>query len=122
MRRLFTTVLTLSLVAVWLAPAVIAQDRAAMEQRLRTELAKILKKDAAQLPVDKPVTGLGADALDVIEWQMAAERTYRVNIADDKLFEPAPAGKDPTVRKDLTISSMAVVVATAKPWPAGKTK
>jgi len=120
MRRLFTTLLTISLVTLWLAPALIAQDRAAMEQRLRTELAKILKKDATQLPLDKPVVGFGAKELDVIEWQMAAERTYRVDISDDKLFDEK--AKPIAVRKDLTISSMAAVVATAKPWPAGKTK
>src|SRR5262245_39821224 len=120
MHRLFTTILAVSLVAVWLAPAASAQDRAAVEQRLRTELAKILKKDPAQLPLDKPVTGLGATELDVIEWQMAAERTFRVDISDDKLFDEK--AKPLAVRKDLTISSMATVVATSKPWPAGKTK
>ena len=55
---------------------------------LRTELALIRKKDAGQLPVDKPVTGLGADDLDVVEWQMAAERVFRVDIPNDKLFDP----------------------------------
>lgn len=118
MRRLFKTLLTVSLATVWLASAVNAQDRAAIEQRLRVELAKILKKDAGQLPVDKPVTGLGAKALDVIEWQMAAERTFRVDIADDKLFEP----KSTVIRKDLSISAMAGIVAKAQPWPKGKTK
>ena len=89
-----------------------------MEQRLRVELAKILKKDAAQLPVDKPVTGLGADDLAVVEWQMAAEKAFRVDIADDKLFDP----KSGSARKELTVSSMAAIVATSKPWPAGRTK
>jgi acyl carrier protein len=118
MHRLFTTILTVSLVALWLAPAVIAQDRAAIEQHLRVELAKILKKDATQLPVDRPITGLGADELAVVEWQMAAERTFRVDIADDKLFDP----KSGAVRKELSISSMAVIVGASKPWPAGRTK
>ena len=115
MRRLLT-ILTLSLVTVWLVPAAFAQDRAAVEQRLRTELAKILKKDTAQLPVDKPIVGFGAKELDVIEWQMAAEKAFRVDISDDKLFMPNV--KPLTTRKDLTIASMATVVATSKPWPA----
>ena len=50
---------------------------------------------------------------------MAAEKAFRVDIDDDKLFEP----KSKTVtRKDLTILSMAAAVATGKPWPPGKTK
>ena len=118
MHRLYKTIVSASLVVVCLVSAASAQDRAAIEQRLRVELAKILKKDAAQLPMDKPVTGLGAKELDVVEWQMAAERTFRVDIANDKIFEP----KSSAVRKELSISSMAGVVATAKPWPKGKTK
>ena len=118
MHRLLKTVLTASLTAVLLVSAVSAQDRAAMVQRLRTELALILKKDAGQLPVDRPVTGLGADDLDVVEWQMAAERTFRVDISNDKLFDP----KTKSARKELTISSMAGIVATSQPWPKGRTK
>jgi acyl carrier protein len=119
MRRLFTTLFTISLVTLWLVPAAAAQDRAAIEQRLREELAKLLKKDPAQLPLDKPVVKLGADDLSVVEWQMAAEKAFRVYIDTDKLFDPKSKG---VARKDLTISSMAAAVATGKPWPAGKTK
>ena len=119
MRRWFTILPTILLVTLWFVPAAMAQDRAAIEQRLRTELAKLLKKDPAQLPLDKPVVTLGADDLSVVEWQMAAERAFRVYIDNDKLFDP----KSKTVaRKDLTISSMAAAVAAGKPWPAGKTK
>jgi acyl carrier protein len=118
MRRLLTALLTLSLVTAWLVPAAFAQSGAAVE-RLRTELAKILKKDPAQLPVDKPVTAFGADDLSVVEWQMAAEKAFRVDISDDKLFDPKANG---ATRTDLTITSMAAAVATGKPWPAGKTK
>jgi len=117
--RLLTTLLTISLVTVWLVPPASAQDRAAIEQRLREELGKLLKKDPAKLPLDKPVITLGADDLTVVEWQMAAEKAFRVDIDPDKLFEP----KSKTVaRKDLTILSMAGAVATGKPWPPGKTK
>ena len=118
MYRILKTMLTVSLVTVSLVSAGNAQDRAGIEQRLRVELAKILKKDATQLPVDKPITGLGVDELDVVEWQMAAERTFRVDIADDNLFDP----KSGAVRKELSISSMATIVATSKPWRAGRTK
>ncbi len=116
--RKITTVLTIWLAVAVLASTVSAQDRAAIVQRLRTELATLLKKNAAQLPVDKPVMELGADDLTVVEWQMAAERTFRVSISNDKVFDP----KLKAARKDLTITSMAEIVANSPPWPKGKTK
>ena len=118
MHRRLVKVLAAGFVLMWLAPPAMAQDRAAMVQRLRAELALILKKDAATLPVDKPVAELGADDLDVVEWQMAAERTFRVDIPNDKVFDP----KTKSARKELTISSMAGIVATSQPWPKGRTK
>jgi acyl carrier protein len=119
MRRLITTIVAASIATVLLAPAANAQDKTTIVQRLRAELATLLKKDAAKLPVDKPVAGLGADELTVIEWQMAAEKAFRVNISDDKLFEK----KNPlTTRKDLSVNSMAGIVAESPKWPAGKTK
>ena len=118
MPRLIQKVLAVGFAAVLLVSAVSAQDRAAMVQRLRTELATLLKKDAGQLPIDKPVMGLGADDLTIVEWQMAAERTFRVDIPNDKLFDP----KTKTARKELTISSMAGIVATSKPWRKGRTQ
>jgi acyl carrier protein len=96
-----------------------AKDQASVVDRLRTELATLLKKKAEQLPADKPVAELGADELTVIEWQMAAERAFRVYIDDEKLFDKKPTLR---TRKDLTITSMAAVVAGSKPWPPGKTK
>ena len=99
-------------VAVLLASPVSAQDRAAVVQRLRAELAILLNKDAAQLPVDKPVTELGADDLHIVEWQMAAERAFRVDISDNNNLDP----------KELSISSMAEIVLDSPPWPEGKTR
>jgi acyl carrier protein len=119
MRRLFPTLMTISLVAFAFAPAAMAQERATAQERIRTELAKLLKKEPAQLPVDRPVTTLGADELTVVEWQMACEKAFRVDIDNDKLFDPEAKGAP---RKDLTVASMARIVANSKPWPAGKTK
>src|SRR4026208_1096968 len=99
MHRFLKTTFTACLIAVLLASTVGAQDRSAIVQRLRSELARLLKKDVGKLPVDKPVTGLGASDLTIIEWQMAAEKAFRVNISDDKLFDP----KSKTVRKGLSI-------------------
>ena len=84
------------------------QDREAIVGRLRTELARLLKKDAEQLPVDTPVTELGADDLTVVEWQMAAERAFSIDIDDDKLFDTGTR-----TRPTLTIAAMAEVVAAS---------
>ena len=111
MHRLLKITFALWFVAVMLTSPVSAQDRAAVVQRLRAELATLLNKDAAQLPVDKPVTELGADDLDIVEWQMAAERAFRVDISDNNLHP-----------KELSISSMAEIVLDSPPWPEGKTR
>ena len=77
---------------------------------MRSELARLLKRGADELQVDTPVTELGADDLTVVEWQMAAERAFGVDIDDDTLFN---AGTK--TRPDLTIARMADVVVSAPP-------
>lgn len=91
------------------APAQAGQDRGAVVERLRTELARLLKKDASQLPIGTPVTELGADDLTVVEWQMAAERAFGIDIDDDQLFDPGTR-----TRPTLTIDAMAEVVVNAR--------
>ena len=119
MHRLFRRIVIVSFAAAVLTTTADAQDKATIVQRLRAELATLLKKDAAKLPVDKPVATLGADELTVIEWQMAYERAFRVDISDDKLFDKqSPL----TTRKDLTIDAMAGIVAESPKWPKGRTK
>jgi acyl carrier protein len=84
-------------------------DRQTVTQQVRVELAKLLKKDPAQLPVDKPVLELGADELTVVEWVMANERVFRIRIADEKTEDP----KTKKTRKDLSIAHMATIVLAA---------
>ena len=93
----------------FIAAAFGAQDRAATVQRVRAELATILKKEAAKLPVDKPVVELGADDLDVVEWVMAVEEAFRIEIPDAKVVDP----KTKNVRKDFSIASMVTIVMEA---------
>lgn len=97
------------ILACLVAATAFAADRDAVVQRVRGELATLLKKDAAKLPIDKPVLELGADDLMVVEWVMAMERVYRVRIPDAKTVDP----KSKTARKDLTIIVMASIVAEA---------
>ena len=107
------------LIAVTLfATAFGAQDRATVVQRVQAELATVLKKEAAKLPVDKPVAELGADELHVVEWVMALDEAFRVRIPNDKVVD----GKTKKVRKDLSIASMAAIVMEAPPRPSGKKK
>jgi hypothetical protein len=49
---------------------------------------------------------------------MASEKAFRVHIDDDRLFDP----KSKAIQKSLSISSMAQIVATSRPWPKGKTR
>jgi acyl carrier protein len=92
-------------------------DRAAVVERLRAELATLLKREPGQLPTNASVAKLGADDLTVVEWQMAAERTFRVDLDENRLFEPGTK-----TRGDLTIETMAAIVETGKPWPPGRTR
>ncbi|OYV07217.1 MAG: hypothetical protein CFE26_02150 [Verrucomicrobiales bacterium VVV1] len=71
--------------------------------RVRAELANQLGKEAASLPVDKPVESLGADELDVLEWVLAVEDAYSVNIPTDKVVDQ----KSQKVRRNLSISDVA---------------
>lgn len=71
--------------------------------RVRAELATQLGKDAASLPVDKPVESLGADELDVLEWVLAAGDAYSVTIPHDKIVDQ----KSQKARKNLSISDVA---------------
>lgn len=70
--------------------------------RVRAELANQLGKEAASLPVDKPVESLGADELDVFEWFLAVEDAFSVDIPNDRIFD-----KNGKARKDLSISVLA---------------
>jgi acyl carrier protein len=93
----------------FLVSAFAAPDRAAVVQRVRAELATILKKEAAKLPIDKPVLELGADELDVVEWVMAVEEAFRVQIPDEKIADK----KSEMVRKDFSIASMVTIVMSS---------
>jgi acyl carrier protein len=115
--RFLPTALAL-LIAVTLSPSsAFTQVSTSVVEGVRATLAEVLRTDAAKLPVDTPVTELGADDLSVVEWQMATEKAFRVDIPSEKLFD-----SQTNTRKDLSISSMAQIVAASKPWPEGKTR
>lgn len=77
--------------------------------RVRKEAAKILKKDAAQVDVSKPLAALGADELDTVEIVMAVEEAFNVEIPDDVI-----AGKSDEVSKTLTLQKLAELVSRQK--------
>jgi acyl carrier protein len=75
-------------------------------ERVRSEVAKILKKDPAQIEVTKPLLALGADDLDIVEIVMAVEEAFKVEIPDSAI-----AGKGGEVSKSLTVQTLAEIVA-----------
>ncbi len=81
-------------------------------------MAAILKKEAAKLPIDKPVVEFGADDLDVVEWVMAVEEAFRIPIPDDRIVDP----KSKATRKELSIAYMTSIVLEGLERAKGKKK
>ena len=75
--------------------------------RVRSEVAKILKKDAAQIEVMKPLVSQGADDLDIVEIVMAVEEAFKVEIPDSALG----GEKVGEVGKTLTVQKLAEIVS-----------
>ena len=74
--------------------------------RIRAEVATILKKDSAQIDVTKPLVAQGADELDLVEIVMAVEEAFKVEIPDSAIGENVnEAGKT------LTVVKLAEIVA-----------
>jgi acyl carrier protein len=84
-----------------------ASSREAVVERVRAELAKVLKVEPAKLPIEKPVVQLGADDLHFVEWAMAVEKSLGVYIPEEKFVDP----KSKSARKDFSIGTMAALVS-----------
>ena len=74
--------------------------------RVRTEVATILKKDAAQIDVTKPLVAQGADELDIVEIVMAVEEAFKVEIPDSSIGENVNEAS-----KTLTVAKLAEIVS-----------
>lgn len=74
--------------------------------RVRSEVATILKKDAAQIDIAKPLVAQGADELDIVEIVMAVEEAFKVEIPDSAVGESVNE-----VSKTLTVQKLADIVA-----------
>jgi len=75
-------------------------------ESVRSEVAKILKKETSQVDVTKPLAALGADDLDVVEIVMALEEKFKVEIPDSTLGD-----KPDDVGKTLTVQKLAEIVS-----------
>jgi acyl carrier protein len=75
-------------------------------ESVRSEVAKILKKEASQVEVTKPLAALGADDLDVVEIVTALEEKFKVEIPDSTLGD-----KPDDVGKTLTVQKLAEIVS-----------
>ena len=91
-----------------------AMQRQRMEQtpekvvnRVRAEVATILKKDSAQIDVMKPLVVQGADELDLVEIVMAVEEAFKVEIPDSAIGENVSEAS-----KTLTVAKLAEIVST----------
>lgn len=90
-----------------------AKQRLRMQQspekvvdRIRAEVAAILKKDSARIDVTKPLVAQGADELDIVEIVMAVEEAFKIEIPDSAIGENVnEAGKT------LTVVKLAEIVA-----------
>ena len=74
--------------------------------RVRSEVATVLKKDAAQIDVTTPLAAQGADELDIVEIVMAVEEAFKVEIPDSEVDENVGE-----VSKTLTVQKLAEIVA-----------
>jgi acyl carrier protein len=74
--------------------------------RVRSEVAEILGKDAAQIDVAKPLVEQGADDLDIVEMVMAVEEAFNVEIPDSAID-----GNVGEVSKTLTVQKLAKIVS-----------
>ena len=74
--------------------------------RVRSEVATILKLDPAQVDVTKPLVAQGADELDIVEIVMAVEEAFKIEIPDRAIGENvSEASKTLTVQKLAEILS-----------------
>lgn len=90
-----------------------AMQRQRMEQspekvvdRVRAEVATILKKDTAQIDITKPLVAQGADELDTVEIVMAVEEAFKVEIPDSAIGENVNEAS-----KTLTVAKLAEIVS-----------
>ena len=74
--------------------------------RVRSEVATILKKDAAQIDVTTPLVAQGAGELDIVEIVMAVEEAFKVEIPDSAI-----AQKGGEMSKTLTVQKLAEIVS-----------
>jgi len=84
-----------------------AKAQPQLAERVRQEVAKILKKDPSQIDIQKPLGIQGADELDIVEIVMAVEERFKVEIPDSALGQ-----KSDKISKDLTVQKLADIVAT----------
>lgn len=78
-------------------------------ERIRSEVAKILKKDSAQIDVAKPLVAQGADELDIVEIVLAVEQAFEVEIPESAIGETVGE-----VSKSLTVQKLAKIVSKQK--------
>jgi acyl carrier protein len=78
-------------------------------EKIRSEVATILKKDSAQIDVAKPLVAQGADELDIVEIVLAVEEAFDIEIPDSAIGENLE-----DVSKTMTVQKLAEIVSKQK--------
>jgi len=76
------------------------------KERIRSEVARILNRDSAQIDVAKPLGAQGADELDIVEIVLAVEEAFEVKIPDKAIGEDLG-----DVTRSLTVQRLAEIVS-----------
>jgi acyl carrier protein len=101
-RAIFKTFLMLCAVIAFCGGARADQPpRHQVVDRVRAEVARVLKRNASQIDVAKPLSASGADELDVVEIVLAIEQAFKIVIPDSAL------GENPS--KTLTVQQLAEI-------------
>ena len=78
-------------------------------ERVRSEVAKILRKSPAEIDVAKPLGAQGADELHIVEIVRAVENAFEVQIPESVVGQNLAE-----VKKTLTVEGLAEIVSKRK--------
>ena len=105
-RRNVSPILTAFLLSCFFCVGCGSQPAQQIIDRVRSEVATILKKDSAQIDLKTPLVAQGADELDIVEIVMAVEEAFKVEIPNSAIGENVGEAS-----KTLTVQKLAEIVS-----------
>lgn len=82
-----------------------APSRSEIVDRIKKETAKVLKVDAANIAINRPLSDLGASDLDSAQIAVAVEEAFQVELLDEDFLEPSGG-----TANSLSVEDIAVLV------------